>query len=75
MPKGKRVNPLVGQWVQVTRNQFKGYYALVKDVGSSGITIEIEAQLVAQSSALLIQWTNLKVVYELLLLSLFLPFF
>jgi len=75
LPKGKRVHPLVGQQVQVTRNQFKGYYALVKDVGSSSVMIEIEAQLVAQSSSLLVQWTDFKVVYELLLLSLFLPFF
>jgi hypothetical protein len=72
LSKAHGIHPLIGQWVKVIYNHFKGYYALVKDVGSLGITIEIKAQLVVQNSAWqLIQWSNLMVVYVSFFFTLF----
>jgi hypothetical protein len=65
LPKNDPVHPLVGQRVKVIRDHFKGYYALVKDVGSSGVMIELEARVAANSSSpqQTVKWTSFVVVY------------
>jgi hypothetical protein len=65
LPKNDPVHPLVGQRVQVTRNNFKGYYALVKDVGSSGVILELKARIGSNSSSpqQTVEWRDITVVY------------
>lgn len=63
LPKKDRVNPLVGQRVMVTNGNFKGYHALVKDVDTSYIRIEVDAKLVGTNAPYAhIKWTDFMVV-------------
>ena len=75
LPKNDPVHPLVSQRVKIIRDRFKGYFAVIKDVRSSGLTVEIDAQLAGTSPVQVIDWTDFVVVYELFLLSSFLPYF
>ncbi|KAF8268376.1 hypothetical protein EI94DRAFT_1700269 [Lactarius quietus] len=59
LPKKDGVHPLVSQRVKVTRGNLKGYRALVKDVSTSYVMIEIDAKLVGANTPYAhIQWTD-----------------
>jgi transcription antitermination factor NusG len=63
LPKDGPIHALVGQRVRVIRGHFKGYYALVKDVSSSGVRIELEARVATSSPQQTVQQTDFVIVY------------
>jgi transcription antitermination factor NusG len=63
LPKKDHVHPLVGHRVKVTRGNFKGYRALVKDVSTSSVIIEVEAKVVGMNAPYVhIQWADFRIV-------------
>jgi transcription elongation factor len=63
LPKDGPIHALVGQRVRVIRGHFKGYYALVKDVSSSGVRIELEARFATGSPLQTVDQADFLIVY------------
>lgn len=64
LPQNNLDHPAVGQRVRITRGPLKSYYGLIKDIGPSDATVEIDAHLISRSSPRQnIPWINLVIVY------------
>ena len=65
LPRNDPIHPLIGQRVRVTGGQFKGYDALVKNVASEFVLIEIEGFLVSGGGLRQVKWKDVGAMYVL----------
>ena len=59
LPKNTLTHPLTGQRIMITRSSLKGYYANIKFVGNTIITVEVDGLSRASSRIQSIKSTDI----------------